>query len=246
MPADIILYAVIAAGLVFWLRGLLGTRHGDEQDRPNPFTSHTDPMKKQPAPELAAGAPVLPGQPEDMAAGLARNMSIENQTAEQGLQDIARADRSFELSYFLTGAQDAFIMIIEAFAEGDKDTLRGLLSDPVYKAFCGVIDERAAKNETASVEIHAIRKSEVMDAQIKDKVAYITVRFTADETSIVKDAAGQVIFGNPERITETIDVWTFGRSLRSRDPAWLVYETREDAADEVSGSTVPEADSGKE
>ena len=86
----------------------------------------------------------------------------------------------------------------------------------------------------------SIRKSEVIDAQIKDKMAFITVRFTADETSIVRDNDDEVIFGDPERVTETIDIWTFGRSIKSRDPAWLVYETREDEADSVPDSTVPE------
>ena len=240
MPADILLYAVIAAGLVFWLRNLLGTKHGGERERPNPFTSHPDSLNKSPAAEVAAGVAALPGQPEDIGAGLDRNMSIENETAERGLVDIARVDRGFELSHFLSGAQDAFIMIIESFAAGDRETLRGLLCPSVFDAFSAVIDERAAKSQTASVEIHSIRKSEVINAWIKDRTAYITVRFTADETSIIRDAADKVIVGDPERVTETIDVWTFGRSLRSRDPAWLVYETREDAEDEVSGSTVPE------
>ena len=37
MPADLIVYAVVAAGLIFWLRSILGTRHGEEHERPNPF-----------------------------------------------------------------------------------------------------------------------------------------------------------------------------------------------------------------
>ncbi len=242
MPADILIYAVVAAGLVFWLRSLLGTKTGNERERPNPFTSAPDSMKKQAAPEMAAAAGAVPGQEGDMNAGLERNMSIENATAERGLVEIAQADRNFDLSHFLGGAQDAFIMIIESFAAGDKETLEGLLSEPVFNAFNGVIDERARKGEKASVEIHSIRKTEVMNAWIADKMMFITVRFTADETSIVRDADDKVIFGDPERVTETIDVWTFGRSVRSRDPAWLLYETREDEADEVSGSTVPEAD----
>ena len=27
----------VAAGLIFWLRSILGTRHGEERERPNPF-----------------------------------------------------------------------------------------------------------------------------------------------------------------------------------------------------------------
>ena len=31
MTADLLVYALVAAGLVFWLRSILGTRHGDER-----------------------------------------------------------------------------------------------------------------------------------------------------------------------------------------------------------------------
>jgi len=242
VPADIPINAIVAAGLVCWLRSVLGTRSGDERERPNPFASNAETLKKQPATEPGMAAPaLLPGKPADMGAKLDRNMSIEGESAGRGLMEVSRTDRTFDLATFLRGAQDAFIYIIEAFAEGDKTTLKGLLGDSVYAAFENVINERAAKGEKASVEIHSIRKTEVIDAQVRDKMAFITVRFVADETSLVRDSEGQVIFGNPDRVTETIDIWTFGRSVRSRDPVWLVCETREDAADEIPGSTVPGA-----
>ena len=243
MPADVLIYAVVAAGLVIWLRNILGTRHGDENQRHNPFTSQPDSIKNQTEPDLSlTAAGMVPENFDDMSAGLERNMSIENEIAEQGLVEIARHDRAFELSHFLKGAQDAFVMIIESFASGDKDTLKNLLSEPVFNAFNSVIEQRAKDGESASVEIHSIRKTEVMDAQIKDKMAFVTVRFTADETSIVRDKEDKVIFGDPERVTETIDIWTFGRPLRSKSPIWFLYETREDTEDEVSGSTVPETE----
>ena len=84
----------------------------------------------------------------------------------------------------------------------DDEALEGLLSEPVYNTFEGVIDERARKGETANVEIHSIRKTEVLNAWIADKMAFITVRFTADETSIVRDQDGKVTFGDPERVTD--------------------------------------------
>ncbi len=244
MPADILIYAIIAAGLVFWLRNILGTRHGDERERPNPFTSHSDSLgNKQTEPDMPGAAPgLIPGQEADLSAGLDRHMEIAGAAVEEDLHQIARSDRTFSLPFFMRGAQDAFVIVIEAFAAGDKDTLKDLLSPAVYSAFEGAIDRREKHGETAQIEIHSIRRTEVLAAQIRDKVAYITVRFTADETSIVRDKDGKVTTGDPERVTETIDIWTFGRPLKSASPAWLVYETREDEDDEVAGSTVPETD----
>jgi len=237
LPADILLYAVIAAGLVFWLRSLLGTRQGDEPQRPNPFTA--PPASKAPGAQAgpAAKTGLLAGNDESdnlvtMTQNLGRNMAVDGAKAELGLLEIMRADRSFDLAYFLTGAQDAFILIVESFAAGDRDTLQGLLAAPLYQAFEKVITEREEKGEQASMEIHAVRKAEVIDAVLKDGSAYITVRFVADETALVRDEDGRLLSGDPDRVTETTDIWTFGRALRSRDPAWLVYETREAEADE--------------
>lgn len=247
MPADILLYALVAAGLVFWLRNILGTRHEDEPQRPNPFTAR--PAEKESGGEAAsssaqpvAGVVPLYGQnPEDMKAGLDKTMDFAD-TAAAGLMEIARHDRSFDLARFLAGSQDAFVMIVECFAEGDRETLKDLLSPSVYDAFEKVIADREEKGETASVEIHAVRRSEVIEAGLQGREASITVRFIADETNVLKDAEDNVLSGNPDRVTETIDIWTFSRNIKSRDPAWRLVATRDEDAGEGDHKTVPDGD----
>lgn len=231
MPADIIVYALVAAGLIFWLRSILGTRHGDEKSRPNIYTLPTD----------EKGDPVLDGLPleaeqlesaEDKIAELAktpvRGMGVENKAAESGLIEIAQADKDFDIEFFLEGAQEAFVIIVESFAEGDRETLKDLLSSSVYSAFDSAITEREKKEETVETEIHAIKKAEIIEAKLDKKKAFITVRVTADETSVTKDSEGSVIAGHPDKVTEMRDVWVFSRTIRSRDPRWLLEETRGD------------------
>ena len=242
MPADILLYGLVAAGLVFWLRNILGTRHGDENQRSNPFTELPD-ISAKPKDIKAAG---LHGDlDEEPAPKLDKNVSVAGEGVEAGLTDIARLDRTFDLAAFTKGAQDAFVLIVEAFADRDKALLENLLSAPLYKSFAKVIDDRAEKGETASVEIHAVRKVDVLEAGLQGKTAHITVRFIADETSVLRDKDGELVFGNPERVTETRDIWTFSRDTRSRDPKWVLIATREDEGDEQIGSTVPESDIDK-
>jgi len=245
VPADILIYALVAAGLVFWLRSILGTRRSDDlPPKANPFVQPVETGKKSPR-ENAPPQSVSAQEPEfdtvDLRAGLERNMSIADEEAHRGLTNIAHADPDFSPLKFLRGAQDAFALIIESFAEGDRETLRGLLGDQVYDSFMRVLDERAQNGEKASVEIHAIRKCEVISARMERRLAVITVRFVADETSILRDRDEKLLVGHPDRVTETIDIWTFQRDVRSRDPRWLVVETREGEGDEQSNSTVPEA-----
>ncbi|HEY0901706.1 MAG TPA: Tim44/TimA family putative adaptor protein [Micavibrio sp.] len=245
MPADLLIYALVAAGLVFWLRNILGTRNGSERERPNPFTAQPD-DKKPAAPGVsgarpAAGMAAAPhDNPMTIEQPLDRNMSVLP-TAQAGLSDIAQADRSFETLTFLRGAQDAFVMIVEAFAKGDRESLKMLLAEPVFKAFLSAINAREASGQSAQVEIHAIRKAEIVAARLERRDAFITVRFVADETNILRDSADMILHGNPERITETIDVWTFVRDTKAREPGWLLIETSDEDAAHHEIKTVPDA-----
>ena len=232
MPADLIVYALVAAGLVFWLRSVLGTRHGEERERHNPFLAgdheeaapDTTPLSDEP---ISAEEQIIA-----LADNPRNNYGVDNKTAENGLLDIAKADKSFDINFFMEGAQDAFAMIVESFAEGDRETLKNLLSDGVYNAFEKAISEREERNETQVTDIHAIRKALVTEARLDDKMALVTVKFTAEETSVTKDKDGEIISGHPEKTVEMHDIWTFGRDVKSKDPSWLVMETRGDFEDD--------------
>jgi predicted lipid-binding transport protein (Tim44 family) len=243
VPADLIVYAVVAAGLIFWLRSVLGTRGEDEPQRPNPYLAPSEKPSDRPQDDRY-GLPETVVTPEARIIELARNptnaFSVESKTAETGLIEIAGADKSFDVNRFLEGAQDAFVIIVECFAAGDRETLKDLLSPEVYKAFEGAITAREKNEEKQVTEIHALRKSEIIGARLQDKTAFITVRFTAEETSVTRDKNGDIIAGHPDKVTQMRDIWVFGRNVKSKDPRWLVYETRSDLEDD--NDLVPNTD----
>lgn len=142
--------------------------------------------------------------------------------------DIARLDKNFDVKFFLDAAQDAFAIVVESFAEGDRETLKDLLSGKVYAAFEPAVIARESRGETQQAEIHAIRKAQIIEAALQGRKALVTVRFTADQTSVTKDKDGKIIAGHPDKMTKMIDIWTFERDVKSSDPRWLVAETRGD------------------
>lgn len=221
-------YALVAAGLIFWLRSILGTR--DSEDR----ESNVIPLELNSEGKIIGVGDAVDSIDdkvnliEELAKTSKGNMSINGQAAELGLIDITKQDKEFDVHVFLQAAQDAFVYIVESFADGDRETLENLLGEDVYNAFDGAITAREAANETAVTEIHAIKKSEIIEASLNGKNALVTVRFWADETSVIKDENSNIIHGHPEKTTLMRDVWTFTRDLKSRDPRWLVVETRED------------------
>lgn len=230
MAADLIVYALVAAGLVFWLKSILGTRNEDEPRRPNPLMA-------QDAKQLEAGASLHNGEireltPEERLQKFSEKkgekFAVTNKTAEAGLLEITRADREFDIEFFLDGAQEAFAIIVEAFAAGDRETLKDLLGETVYKAFEHAIEDREKRNHKQETQIRAIRKMEVIESTLRGRTAKITIRFTADETSVTRDENSNILHGHPEKTTLMKDIWTFSRDIKSRDPRWLVVETRGD------------------
>lgn len=239
MQTDLILYALIAAGLVFWLRSILGTRHGEERERPNPFTSAPQSDKKPSTNDLNdviqdAGLQVL-------KPALPRNVSVTSKNVEMALESIASAMPDFDLAKFSQNAQDAFAIVVEAFGAGDRDTLKDLLEPQVYSAFDGAIAARTQAGETMSTEIHSIRRAEIMDARLDDKKAFVTIRFVADETCVIKNKDGVILSGDPDRITEMNDIWIFAKPLKTRDPRWFVFETRDGDVKEESRTPIPDS-----
>lgn len=230
MPTDILIYAIVAAVMVFWLRSVLGTRHGSERQRPNPFDEKTIQDIKDTVD--------IQTKIDDMV----EKKTADVTSSDSGLVQIALADKDFEIEQFKENAKDAFIFIVEAFAEGDKDTLRDLCADEVYDAFTAAIDERNKAGETVSTDIHAVRKIQVVGAGVKKKRhAFVTLKITADETYVIRDKKDEIIAGHPDRITEMTDQWTFSRDVKSKDPRWLLSKTEDDEVEEDGKTPLPDA-----
>lgn len=242
MDPILLLYALVAGGLVFWLRSILGTKTGEERERPNPFTTPVETCEKpRDGAEPALGDDIVTLPLPDQRPALPRNVSVLNEAVERGLGDIARADRTFDPVKFSINAQDAFVLIVESFATGDRALLKDLLEPQVYTAFEHVITDRDQRGEKLSTEIHAVRKMEIMDAYADAREAVVTIRFIADETCVVRDRDGVILSGDPDRITEMNDIWTFAKPLKSREPMWFVRETRDGDVTEEHKTPVPDA-----
>ena len=169
----------------------------------------------------ATATPVEPVDPAERWKGIAEPGS----SLASGLDAIAREDKSFNAKHFVSGARTAYEMIVLAYAQGDRPTLRNLLSREVYEGFEAAIRERESKGETVESRFVAIEKSDITGAELRNRTAQITVRFVSQLISVTRDKAGNVIDGNPKKVTDVTDVWTFARDLSSRDPNWKLLAT---------------------
>jgi predicted lipid-binding transport protein (Tim44 family) len=208
---DIVLFAMVAVFLVLRLRSVLGRRTGTERRRELFERSAgaenvvTLPERNKPA-ELNGGA-----APGSVAAGLAA---------------IRSADPSFDPEEFLRGARGAFEMIVNAFAAGDTATLRPLLSDEVYEPFAEAIRARLDAKETHETSLLSVKAADINEAELNGRTALITVRFASDQVNVTRAAGGEIVDGDPEKVVEKTDFWTFARNTRASDPNWHLVATR--------------------
>jgi len=217
-PIDLVLFAMIAAFLVLRLRSVLGRRQGFE--RPPEPAPGADPAAVPPG--AAKPGPVIDGQAEPAPS---RAVPPPVSALGQVLQGMTAIDRHFDPSRFLDGAEAAFRIIVAAFAEGKRDTLRPLLSDDSFHAFDAAVTAREAAGETQRTDIRAIPSATIENAELHGTVATITVRFVSDQVNLTLGRDGQPVSGT-DAVTEITDLWTFERDLSSADPTWRLVAAR--------------------
>lgn len=226
-----IIFLAIAVVVFLRLRNVLGRRTGSE--RP-PF----DPYSRRQSLSGAAGDKVidLPRRPAEADAAAAaeipaavaerfRGIAPEGSSLHDGLKAIAGGDRTFDPDEFVAGGKTAYEMIVTAFAEGDRKTLKQLLSREVFDGFVAAIGEREARGETIEFKFVGIDKAEIIGAAVKGGAAQVTVRFLSKLISATRDKNGAVVDGDPVHVGDVTDIWTFARETTSRDPNWKLIAT---------------------
>jgi predicted lipid-binding transport protein (Tim44 family) len=210
------------------LRSVLGQRTGRERPPYDPYSA-PDPVRNSAGDKVVtlpqraseAARPAEAAEAPDRYAGFATPGS----PVAKGLDAIAAADKNFDVKQFIAGARAAYEMIVTAYALGDRRSLKNLLGREVYDGFEAVIREREARGETVETRFVSIDRTEITSAELRGKMAQLTLRFVSQLVSATRNRNGNVIDGSADTVTSVTDVWTFAREVTSRDPNWNLVAT---------------------
>ena len=224
MELDILIMAGVAVFVLYRLYLVLGTKTGHE--RP----PERLPDNKERKPSMPAGLGQAPVGGSDNVIPMPRQARAGSgakvaDAAHDGVAAITRVDPTFDPAKFIEGAKMAHEMIVDAFAAGDRQALRPLLADDVYQSFEGAIQAREAAGHRAEVTVVGAKPSEIVDAQMRQRIAEVTVKFVSEMVSVTRDAAGAIVDGAAGVVREVTDIWTFARDTRSHDPNWKLVAT---------------------
>ncbi len=212
---QLLVLAGIAVFLILRLRSVLGTREGFEKP---PVTG---PSRSSRRPDFD----VIEGGPDHDIVDHVEDGS----SSAKALAAMKMAEPGFMVGSFLEGSRGAYEMILMAFEKGDLSEVRGFLSDEIADTFQSVIDSREEQGLTVEANFVGVREISLKEADFDRTTSEgeVTVRFVGELTSVVKNADGDIVEGNPNEIKRQRDVWTFARTMGADDPNWQLVATGE-------------------
>lgn len=184
---EMAILAFIAGFVLFRLYTTLGRRPPDRPDtQPQPVQGE---MPREPRSPIIT-APAAASGP-----------------AGEGISAILKADPGFDVDHFVTGARGAYEIIVAAYAKGDRDALKNLLTERVYESYMAAITAREEKGEPGP-ELVRLKSAELVGARLTGDVAQVDVKFEAE---LADGAVG---------VRDAREKWTFERNVRSSNPNW--------------------------
>jgi predicted lipid-binding transport protein (Tim44 family) len=213
---DIILLALVAGFILLRLRSVLGRRTGYQ------------PPPRPPEPARESNEDNVVVLPDRKRPDLAIEPSSAAGPVAAGLTRLKVADRTFDEREFVGGAKQAYEMIVTAFAAGDVATLKAMVSPEVLAGFQQAIDARTRAGEKQETIVNAIQSANITAADLRGRMAEVTVKFVSELVNTTRDAKGEPLAGKSGVVETVTDSWTFSRDTSSSDQNWTLIDTSAD------------------
>jgi predicted lipid-binding transport protein (Tim44 family) len=218
-PLNLIL--LVVAAIVAWrLWSVLGTRTGLEKP-PIVLTPNTPPPKAENSNAPLDGDILPPETQKPVWSGHAP----EGSPLALGLEAIAAKSQGFTVKSFVAGASAAYEMVLEAFAKGDKQALKALLSKELLDSFSSEIDKRNGQGHSMKFQFVGVKSADMKRAALVGNKAQVEIGVVSEMISATMDKSAVVVEGDDQAIRTVSDLWTFERDVTSRDPNWKLVAT---------------------
>ena len=217
---EVLLYAAIATIICVMLYSVLGKDVGEGSDasiNPKDFMEKVK-SEKRPSFVDPVGDDIVPSM----------------------LSPLLKRDPSFSKKDFIEGARMAYPMILEAFAEGDRDTLSSLLAPDVYELYDQTLAEREEANQKQITDLGRLIDARLVACDVVKNKAQISVEYEADIASAVLNEHGETVLGDPDLLARIKETWTFEKDLKSSDPTWRLVDVAPSEGDDLEADPTPD------
>ena len=165
------------------------------------------------------------GREESLSSQFGRELDKKKSQKEEVKVGLDKFDDDAK-DQFIEGAKIAYEKIIVAFAKGEKNILKPLLSTKIYKNFSDAIDKRNKENLKAELTFVGVKSAKIKNFEKKDNIYIFTVNIISEIIACKKDKNNKIVEGNPDIIKTANDVWKFSKNMWSTNPNWYLIETQ--------------------
>ncbi|KAG9510169.1 Mitochondrial import inner membrane translocase subunit TIM44, partial [Fragariocoptes setiger] len=143
------------------------------------------------------------------------------------LTEICKIDPEFDINQFLTRCEKLIIpTILESMHRGYLDVLSDWCHEAVFNVLSAPLKQAQQLNYIIVNNILDIQNVELALGKIMEQGPVLVVTFQAQQVSYVKDAKGNVVEGDPDKVVQNSYVMAFCRDQTDLDPntAWRLID----------------------
>ncbi|MFT6077522.1 MAG: putative lipid-binding transport protein (Tim44 family) [Myxococcota bacterium] len=234
---DILFFAAVAVFIFFKLREQLGkvdNKQKEEWKKRNSIKNFIKERTKNTGQNSTANQPKIVSidgsefiAKEETKNSIDQNSkkildSLEDDLKNSLVKTLEKSNLS--PNQFLSGSKSAFETILNAFAIGDTKSLKPLLSEKIFLQFEEEINNRAKNDQVLNLKIISIDDAKITEATNVSGFSQIIISFTSKQINSVTEN-NKIIAGSETEISTVNDIWTFKRSVKSKNPNWLLSAT---------------------
>jgi predicted lipid-binding transport protein (Tim44 family) len=223
--ADLVILGLLAVFILLRLRSILGDKVGNDgadyfKKMLPPAVKQQSQAQEEPIVQLEEKSFKIKFKDEDPYLS-----SLKDRQVADVLESIKEKDLQFTATSFLHGAKLAYEMVFDAFAKGDRKTLGMLLSETTFAAFSNELDIRESSENKTETTLVSVVPKDIVAASMNGSMARLTVKFDSEHITVVRDAKGGIVEGDPSELHIVDDQWIFERDITSKNPNWKIIET---------------------
>ena len=216
---EIIILAMVALFIGLRLRSVLGKHRADEPPgTPAKRSRHeTKDAGMDPGEAIGFGGSTFPNANRSEKVHGSHNPLIKKIFGPLGQTSFTK---------FMSGAQTAYEMTLKGFWAGEMGGMEPYIDEDVLRGFKGAISERKKSGQVIENRLVEVLEAKLDDVEINNDSAEITIRFESEIVAVLRDRYGKLLEGNVSDAIKVIDIWTFARHLKSKDPNWVLVATQ--------------------
>jgi predicted lipid-binding transport protein (Tim44 family) len=215
---DIIVIGAIAAFILLRYRAMLGEPRGRDEGEVRP-PSPSQPTEFDRVIQLPVARVNALAEPKE------DDFSEKYGSLAETFVKMRAIDRDFTPDEFLAGARMAYEMLLNAYSKRDRETLKMLLSEQMYKSFDLSLSDAEKEKRFTDTTLLAINKATISKAKLVGSLATLTVDFVSEQIHLIRDESGAIIEGDASARQVVEDEWVLIRDMKSSSPNWTIVET---------------------